>query len=262
MPSPTDSRFAAFAAFFRKHARLFLFSLSFLTRLAPARRASDAEAAASCLYYPFVGAVLGGLLVLPLWLGLFSNASWVQAWLYCGFSLWLTRALHHDGLADVLDALGSGRRGEAFWAALKDSRIGAFGAVGICMALAGHIILAAACLEAGQMGPLAYAPLFGRGLPVFLALTAPVSPQAGLGKLLSAAPLKRAAAVSLAATLAGGFFLMKAGALACSLGLGALLLVFLARKAREHGGYNGDFFGPLIVCGELAAFLSACLFTS
>ena len=49
--------------------------------------------------------------------------------LFCGCLL--IRGLHHDGLADVADAFGSGKRGEEFRKILKDSRIGSFGALAL-----------------------------------------------------------------------------------------------------------------------------------
>ena len=45
------------------------------------------------------------------------------------FLVAVTGALHEDGLADVFDAFRAGRSPERILAILKDSRIGAYGAV-------------------------------------------------------------------------------------------------------------------------------------
>ena len=244
----------------RRGIGLFVLALSFLSRLAPARVASTKDMGASCLYYPLVGLVLGGLAVLPLWLGLFSDNSWAQAWTYALLGLWLTRALHHDGFADLLDALGSGKSGEAFRAVMKDSRIGSFGAAGLVMAFAAQIIFAQSCLAANNLSPLVYAYLFGRCLSIFLARIAPASPSASLGLIFASAPMKAACLFACVCLLAGGLLLMPPAAWLCSLCLGGALLLFFRAKALEHGGYNGDFFGALIVSGELAALFAAAAF--
>lgn len=236
--------------------RLFLLALSFLTRLIPGRAASDEDMAASCTYYPVAGLALGLIQTLPLWLGFGSNSVWLGAWLYVCLSVLLTRALHWDGLADVLDALGSGKKGEAFTEVLKDSRLGAFGAIGIAVFFSGQVIGTAACLEAGLFGPLVFAPLFGRSLPIFLAGVAPANPNASLGKIVARAPLRVASVVSVLALLCGGLLFMPLGAFLYCLVMGAATVFFLAAKAGSNCGYNGDFFGAAIICGETTALLS------
>lgn len=240
--------------------RLFLLSLGFLTRLAPGMRASTAEMGASVSYYPLAGAFLGLALILPFSLGLGAGSPWTQAWLYAFLSAWLTRALHLDGLADILDALGSGKQGEGFQAVLKDSRTGAFGVAGICLALSGQIIFAAACFSSHTLPPLAFAPVFGRCLPIFLAFLAPCNPKAGLGALLAAAPGRTARLIAAGFILAGGLLCLPPAAFLASLVLTLPLLLFLRRIALREQGFNGDFFGFLIICGELIVLACAVTF--
>ncbi|MEG6551942.1 adenosylcobinamide-GDP ribazoletransferase, partial [Desulfocurvibacter africanus] len=117
--------------------RGFFTALAFLTRLVPARLGKPEDLAAAMAWLPAVGLVLGGLLVVPLALGLFSATPWVQAWLLVIANLWATRGLHLDGLADVADGWGSGADGQRFWEIVKDSRLGAFGAMGLLLTLTG-----------------------------------------------------------------------------------------------------------------------------
>jgi adenosylcobinamide-GDP ribazoletransferase len=240
----------------RRQSRAFLLSMGFLSRLGPAMSASTQDMRLACVYYPAVGAVLGCLMTLPFSLGCFAGFSWIQAWLYVLLSLWLTRAMHLDGLADLLDALGSAKDGEAFQAVLKDSRIGAFACIGLLMALGGQIILAAACFEQGSFLPLAYAPVFGRCLPVVLAHIAPANPGAQLGALLADCP--RASALLFALLcLFGVFFCLPLPGPLFALVLAAACLGLLRRVALRQGGYNGDFCGFAIVAGETAVLLAA-----
>ena len=218
--------------------------------------ASEREMSLACAYYPAVGTVLGAVLVLPSYFGVFPDHIWVQAWLYVFMSAWLTRALHLDGLADVLDALGSARSGEAFQAVLKDSRMGAFGCAGLILAIAGQIILAAACLRDGLLIPLFYAPVFARCLPFLLSRIAPPNPQAKLGALLASAPLLPALLLAVVG-IGGLFFLFSMPGSLSAIALAALCLAMLRRLAMREGGYNGDFCGFAIVCGEIIILLAA-----
>jgi len=238
-------------------ARPFFLALGFLSRLAPPLSASPRELSASVLYYPLVGAVLGALLCAPLAFGLFSGQPWAQAWLYVLGSVWLTRALHLDGLADIIDALGSGKTGHDFRTVLKDSRVGAFGAVGLTLVLSGQIILSAAILLSGKIAPLFFAPLYGRCLPIiFASLTFP-HPQADLGALLSKTTKKPALFLAAAFILFWGTLCLSLASLFLCLLLTAFMLLLLARLARREGGYSGDFFGFIIVAGETIALLAA-----
>ena len=88
--------------------------------------------AKSIYCYPFVGAVLFFLSAcFSLLFQIILNNYLLSAlvFLFCGCLL--IRGLHHDGLADVADAFGSGKRGEEFRKILKDSRIGSFGALAL-----------------------------------------------------------------------------------------------------------------------------------
>lgn len=220
--------------------------------------ASEREMALAGIYYPSAGVVLGAVLVLPPYCGWFAGHAWVQAWLYVLLSAWLTRALHLDGLADVLDALGSGKTGSAFQAVLKDSRMGSFGCVGLILALAGHIILAAACLETGRLAPLACAPVFGRCLPIALAVIAPANPNARLGALLAAAP-KAPALLIAAVCLVVSLLPLSFSGMFAALCLAVLCLYILRRTAFCQNGYNGDFCGFAVVAGETALLLGALI---
>jgi len=240
-----------------RSARPFLLALGFLSRLAPPLSASPKELSASVLYYPLVGAVLGALLCAPFAFGFFAGQPWVQAWFYVLGSVWLTRALHLDGLADIIDALGSGKTGDAFRTILKDSRIGAFGATSLILVLSGQIILSAAILLSGKIAPLFFAPLYGRCLPVIFASLSFPHPQAGLGALLSKTTNKTALFLAVTFILFWGALCLPLASLFLCLFLTAFVLLLLARLARREGGYSGDFFGFIVVTGETIVLLVA-----
>lgn len=252
---------------------------AFLCRLAPARRTGGFGRALA--WFAPVGLALGAMWTLAA-LGLAAMAGrtaagatpgcWAQGmlagWIWLLLSVWTTRGLHWDGLADLGDAEGSGARGDSFRRILRDSRLGAFGALRLLLVFAGQWLAASwhgALVFSGAGGawaralPLVLAPAWGRGVAVLLAHAAPAREAASLGGMACAGanPRLRAGCILAGAAVAG---------LLVPLGLPpwrALLLLaaqgFLLRRvavlARREGGLSGDFFGAAIEEGSLCFLL-------
>lgn len=91
--------------------------------------------ASSLGWYPFVGFLLGTILVLTdrLFSEMFPDP--VVNLLLLTLLIILTGALHQDGLADTIDALAGGKDREDRLSILKDGRIGAIGATGLILGL-------------------------------------------------------------------------------------------------------------------------------
>ena len=117
----------------------------FLTRL-PVPGVADfspLDLARSAAWFPFVGLALGVIVALA---GVVGVLAWV----------WLTGAMHLDGLADLADALGASHRDpQRFLAVLEDPHAGTFGIVSIVLAL----MLKAAALAALSLDDLWSVPL-------------------------------------------------------------------------------------------------------
>jgi adenosylcobinamide-GDP ribazoletransferase len=239
--------------------RDFFDTLGFLTRLAPARVIPESAMNRCMRWMPPAGLVLGLLIVLPLWLGLFADSPWVQAWLMVAASIYLTRGLHMDGLADVCDAVTTHTDPVRFWEVVKDSRTGAFGVMGLVMALAGQVVLFHAMLARGEYWAAAWAFVLGRAAAVWLGYHVRHLVRPGLGKLyIDGATL----GVALAATLftfAAGWIMAGLPATLASTVIVTLVLLGLFRLAEKVGGANGDFLGCAVILGELAAGLGFAL---
>lgn len=134
----------------------------FLTRL-PAGRAEAADFAHAPGWFAAVGLLVGVLQALAFWLGqgLWGVPLGVLAALAAG--LLITGALHEDGLADTFDGLGSGRPAERALEIMRDSRIGAFGALALGLVL-GAQALALAGLAAAGMAAAVVALVAGQAL--------------------------------------------------------------------------------------------------
>jgi adenosylcobinamide-GDP ribazoletransferase len=237
--------------------RALLDALGFLTRLGPSRSLSPAEAGASLTAFPLAGLVLGAILAAIPAFGPFSGHPAVQAWLVVLASVWLTRGLHLDGVADLSDAVGPALDPERFWTILKDSRTGAFGVLGLLLAVGGQWAACAGLIQARAYGALAFAPVLGRASGVVLGLMNRDLLKPGLGNFFLAAAPGRTLALVLGQTLVLGLFLTPLKGLLAAAALAALGLFWLARLARRAGGMNGDFLGAAMVWGELATLLGA-----
>ncbi len=233
----------------------FILAAGFLTRLAPARMADADTLGRSLRWFPLVGLYLGFVATLPFILGLGEGRPWVQAWLWLGLTMVLTRGLHWDGWVDLCDAWGSGAREERFWEVLKDSRMGAFGGMGLFMGLTGYMILLPEVLAYGAWGVLIWAPVLGRTAAVVLAWRTRELGRPGLAGIFLAAATGRRLAWGVGTALVLGIALVPWKALLFSGLLGCAGLLFLVRLARLRGGVNGDFLGAGIVWGELSVFL-------
>ena len=231
----------------------YLTALGFLTRFGPARH--DPDMAASVPSFPAVGLTLGLVLTIPLAWGLFAGHPLAAAFAYTVANIVCTRGLHEDGFADVVDAWGSLADGERFFAIMKDSRVGAFGAMAIAVAVAGQICLAAELLRHDRLWVLAAAPMIARGGAVLLMRLCRDIPRPGLGSLFLAGATPGATWTAVLLTLAGSLLLVGPATTVWAMGAVAIVVGVLARLARRQGGINGDFIGAAIVAGELAACL-------
>lgn len=118
--------------------RTFLFAWQFLTAIPLSRSTHDAkpeELAASMSWYPLVGCLLGALLVMADLLLAHVFSTQVMSVLLMLLLIGITRGLHQDGLADMVDGLAGGRTAQARLAVMRDGRVGAIGATGLFLAL-------------------------------------------------------------------------------------------------------------------------------
>ncbi len=126
-----------------------ILAITFLTRL-PMPKVVNFEPAdmrKSVVWFPVAGVVVGCFVALAWWLGglvhpalagLFGVLMWV----------WITGALHLDGLSDLTDALGaSHRQPERFFSVLSDPHVGSFGVVALVIQLLSKFVLLSLAAE-------------------------------------------------------------------------------------------------------------------
>ncbi|HTI91519.1 MAG TPA: adenosylcobinamide-GDP ribazoletransferase [Puia sp.] len=92
-------------------------------------------------YFPVIGWIVGslGALAFLVFSRYVSTDAGILASMITG--LLVTGAFHEDGFADVCDGMGGGWTREKILQIMKDSRIGAFGAIGLIAILASKFVL-------------------------------------------------------------------------------------------------------------------------
>jgi adenosylcobinamide-GDP ribazoletransferase len=121
----------------RRQAELFVVAVQFLTRLpVPALPGYQTQwLSSSARYFPLVGVLVGMVNVVVWWLAARVFTPAVSVGVMLAMSLLVTGAFHEDGFADACDGFGGGYTRERVLDIMKDSRIGAYGAIGIVMML-------------------------------------------------------------------------------------------------------------------------------
>ncbi|MDB4987054.1 MAG: cobS [Myxococcaceae bacterium] len=211
--------------------------------------------ARSAAYFAWVGGLIaGGLWVCSLLTSLVGPRLGallvVTAWVA------VSGGLHLDGLADTVDGVSGGRgERERTLAIMRDSRIGAHGAVALVLLLA---LKWAALERIFELHSAVWlmAPVVARFACTLLMAWFPYAREQGLGssfvgKVRWPALVSGAVAVSLAGSLLGPAALGAAVAAA----LAALALGFRMRV--RLGGLTGDVYGAAIELAELSALLAA-----
>ena len=91
-------------------------------------------------YFPLVGLLVGGIGAGVFWLTNLIFPVSVAVVLSTVATIWTTGAFHEDGFGDVCDAFGGGWTPEKILDIMKDSRVGAYGALGMFMMILTKIL--------------------------------------------------------------------------------------------------------------------------
>jgi len=209
--------------------------------------------------FPVAGAIVGVVtLAADTAAGsLFGPAPRAVAALAAG--VWVTGALHLDGLMDTADGIGSHRSRERMLEIMKDSRVGAMGVVAGVLALLARYALLLEMAGPARWQALLLAPALGR---MAIAASAGRFPAAGAG--LGAAFAAHVGPWQVAGALAAGLALAvgiggRPGVEAYTLAIAVAWLCARSLSAKL-GGLTGDTYGAINEITELtvlAAFAAA-----
>ena len=161
----------------------FFAALSFLTAIRlPLRRAATPEEVGGSLgYFPLVGLLIGGVLAaLSLGLNMILSATVVNVLVLAALVV-ITGALHLDGFADTCDGLGGHRTAEERWEVMRDSRVGAFGVIGIAALLLVKYVTLNSIPMSLMPAALLAMPVAGRWAMAYAVVAFPYARPSGMG---------------------------------------------------------------------------------
>ena len=212
-------------------------------------------------WFPLVGLAIGGVCA-AVWGLVAPLGPWVAAMSVLVVSMLLTGAFHEDGLADTADALSGAHDRARIFVILKDSRVGAYGALALVVSVAFRLVLLA------QMGGTASAALLlahclSRVGPVWLMVTMPyVSGAAAKSRdVTRAGAAQGVLATAIGAVSAGGVVVV-GGSVSAAAALAAFAAMALAtalcgwRFRERAGGVTGDFLGAAEQVNEIVILIA------
>jgi adenosylcobinamide-GDP ribazoletransferase len=242
-------------------ARPFIFAWHFLTTIPLSRTHHEPtapELAASMAWYPVVGLLIGGgLIVADLVLTAVIVSPTAVNVLLIVLLVLLTRGLHQDGLADTVDGLAGGRTPAERLAIMRDPHIGAIGATGLFLSLIVRYAGLMAMPHELRWPALLCMPAVGRWTMVTLAWISPYARAEGglAAPFLTYLSWRQVtlSTVIMAVALTGCFSVVGAGLILLT---GALFLLVAWWACRSwFGGTTGDTLGATNEVSELLFLL-------
>ncbi len=247
----------------------FLAAIKFLTIIPLFRQYEDSREAMgrSIVYFPVVGLVIGLILAGLNWFfSLFLPPAMVSGLLIVSLVI-ISGALHLDGFVDTCDGIAGHKTAEERWQVMRDSRVGAFGVIGIVLLLLIKYIALNSVPGDLLMASLIIMPLVSRWTMVYALFAYPYARPEGLGKTIKPAAnwqkFSLATVITLAlatgiAWLAGISYFYLAGPL-IMLGAWVIIVLMASYFKGKFAGLTGDTYGAINEVAEVLVLISIIL---
>ncbi|MFA6221609.1 MAG: adenosylcobinamide-GDP ribazoletransferase [Desulfomonilaceae bacterium] len=242
---------------FEKIIREFRITVGFLTVFrTPVAPAPDMiEIGRSSWAFPVVGTMIGLILGLSYWFCSILFPPTILSLLVVTLWVVLTGGLHLDGWTDCWDAFGASVPTERRREILKDSRLGAFGAIALILLILAKI-LTIMSIKSPVLG-IFIAPVVGRSMMI-LASQEAKTPDIGIGSGFLQGVDRRACVFCWIFSIITGLFAGLTGLLAVAAAYGAATW-FRTFSESKVGFVNGDVLGSMCELTEVTVLLALCL---
>jgi len=237
--------------------RTFFTALGFLTLFPfPARENfEENDLGRSMAFFPLVGLLLGGILLsIDYALSPFIPSRLLNIIIIAAMVL-LTGGLHLDGFMDTLDGIGGGNNKEKILEIMRDSRVGAFGAMGIVFL----VLIKWETLNSleGDLKwkALILMPVISRWGMALLTHIAPYARSQGLGRPFVNGLSRKNVVFAMLLALIISFTASGVFGLLIMIIITGLCLLWSMWFIKKIGGVTGDVIGAFNETAELAVLL-------
>ena len=243
----------------------FLIGLQFLTRIKIQSQTvwTEENFGKSVKYFPLIGAIIG--IISASTAGIFFVVTSAKLPILTGalafvLPIIITGGIHFDGFIDSVDGLFSGREREKILEIMKDSRVGAFGAVSLVLIATLEVATLIELFKISLTWSLAAifsAPIISRLMMVVTIGKFPYARSQGMGKAFADYTTRRTilfatltAILILAALIFVDVKIFLAGIFALIISLG-FTFYFGNFATKKIGGVTGDIYGAASTLVEL-----------
>lgn len=239
-----------------------LVALQFLTiiPLQPSARLEERDIAHSTDFFPLVGMMIAGFLILiNLITSRYLSPFVTSALILIGW-VGITGALHLDGFADTVDGLSGGKNKEEILSIMEDSSIGAKGAVFLILLLLLKFTLLVELATNYRNYALFFAPVAGRWSMVVGIYLSSYARKKGLAKAFFSHKTGRGILWATLTTFCLGLILFRIEffyVIGIVLVANLFLIIYLKRRI---GGLTGDNLGALNEIIEVVTLFSLYCF--
>ena len=236
----------------------FFVGLLFLTRLpAPGGlHHSEGRLARAARYFPLVGVLIGLIAGAVFAIADMALPSTIAAGLALTAGLFVTGALHEDGLADTCDGIGGALDPDEALEIMRDSRLGTYGAAGLIMSLGLRWLALAQFTGIDGMIALVVGHAVSRAMLPPVLTSGRYARTRGLASSVAGGVRGGEALVAL---LLAMILAMIAGPVAGLLAIAAAVVAAgaaLMLVMRKLGGYTGDTLGAIQQVAEIAVLIT------
>lgn len=239
----------------------FLAALQFLTIIPVPwqREAREDELGRSAGYFPLIGLIIGLILAGLVWLFDLILPAAVANALLLVFMVILNGAMHLDGFADTCDGIAGQKTVEERWQAMRDSRAGAFGIVGVVLLLLVKYVSLNNIPEASLMMTLILMSVLGRWTMTYTIFVYPYARPSGLGKAFKKGTTWPRFTMATLITVAVVAILAKLIGLAIIFVLWVITAVMAAYFKSKFSGLTGDNYGAINEISEVSVLVFIAL---
>ncbi|BCS55223.1 adenosylcobinamide-GDP ribazoletransferase [Geobacter sp. SVR] len=237
--------------------RLYLIAMQFLTiiPLPFDTRCQKEDLGRATALFPLAGLTIGVLLAGLNWLiAARLPRPLADALLITALTV-ITGALHLDGLADVCDGLAARGSRERFLTIMKDSHVGAAGAVAVALGLLLKWQALLAVPAELKWQALLFFPILSRFCQVQTIVRARAARSDGLGSAFADTADMGRIVIAAGITLAAAWLLMGPKGLATLALLALLTWLLRIWSHRRLGGITGDVIGCINELNEIVALI-------